>query len=306
MRQAFLTGGTGFVGSHVMRVLLEAGVAVRALVRPAYAVSCDHQVAELLAQDGVEIVEGDLLDPATWASRLRGCDTLFHVAGFYSAQPSDVPQLYTINVTGTRVILDAAATAGVGRVVHTSTIGTIGQPADGSLATEETPFNLWPTSSDYVRSKWLGEAVALLWNRRGLPAVVVHPTAPVGVGDWKPTITGQRIVDFLAGCRPEYPRGGMNLCPVIDMAKGHLLAAQLGQPGRRYILGHATGNLDEAAFLDLLSRASGLPIPPPVPQPAGRRPLALTADPMRAIVELGLPQSELRLALQAAVDYYRT
>jgi dihydroflavonol-4-reductase len=125
------------------------------------------------------------------------------------------------------------------------------------------------------------------------------------VGDRRPSATGQRVVDFLAGRRPDYPSGGMNLCPVDDIAAGHLLAAQRGQPGRRYILGHTAGNLDEAGFLALLAQVSGLPIPPPAGPPASRRPLSLTANPQRAVAELGLPQSDLAAAVAAAVDFYR-
>ena len=301
LTHAFITGAAGFVGSHVVRQLCAAGVRVTALAR----VAPEMLAPELAGLPGVTWVQGDLLEPAGWAERLHGCDALFHVAALYSAQPADAPALYQVNVGGTQSVLAAAAEADVQVVVHTSTIGTIGRPLDGAPADEETPFNLWPGASDYVRSKWLGEAAALWWTQRGLPVVVVHPTAPVGAGDRKPTATGQRIVDFLAGRRPDFPSGGMNLCPVEDIAVGHLLAAQRGLPGRRYILGHALGNLDEAAFLALLAQASGLPTPPPLERPAGRRPLSLTANPRRAIDELGLPQSDLHMAVVEAIATYR-
>lgn len=294
--RAFITGGTGFVGAAVIRALLEAGIAVRALVR---------RPVPMLEGLGVEIIEGDLRQPNAWHTSLRGCEVVLHLAAFYSPQPEDAPQLYAVNVGGTQAILRAAANAGVSRVVHTSTIGTIGRPANGGPATEETPFNLWRIASDYVRSKWLGEAVALWWNRRGLPVVIVHPTAPVGAGDWRPTATGQRIVDFLAGRRPDFPTGGMNFCPVQDVAAGHLLATQRGRSGRRYILGHTAGNWDEQTFLTTLAELTGLPIPPAVARPRGRRPLALTANPARAVRELGLPQSDLRVAFAEAVAYYQ-
>ncbi|HSN78136.1 MAG TPA: NAD-dependent epimerase/dehydratase family protein [Anaerolineae bacterium] len=269
LTHAFVTGAAGFVGGHIVRQLAAAGVRVTALAR-----------APQAALPGVAWVQGDLLEPA------------------------DAAALYQVNVGGTQAVLAAAAEAGVQIVVHTSTIGTIGRPLDGSPADEETPFNLWRGASDYVRSKWLGEAAALWWKERGLPLVVVHPTAPVGAGDRKPTATGQRIVAFLAGRRPNYPSGGMNLCSVVDVAAGHLLAAQRGQPGRRYILGHTAGNLDEAGFLALLTQASGLPTP--TERQAGRRPLSLTANPRRAIEELGMPQSDLRQAVAEAVAYYRS
>ena len=299
---AFVTGAAGFVGGHLVRQLAAAGVRVTALARGAQAAL----PPELAGLAGVRWIQGDLLAPSGWQRGLRECDALFHVAALYSAQPADAPNLYRVNVGGTQRALAAAADAGVQVVVHTSTIGTIGRPAGGAPADEEAPFNLWPAASDYVRSKWLGEAAALWWSQRGLPVVVVHPTAPVGAGDRKPTATGQRIVDFLAGRRPDYPSGGLNLCPVVDIAAGHLLAAQRGQSGRRYILGHAAGNLDEAGFLALLAQASGQPVPPRVGQPPRRRPLCLTANPRRAIEELGLPQSGLASAAEAAAAFYRS
>jgi dihydroflavonol-4-reductase len=300
LTHVFVTGAAGFVGGHIVRQLCAAGVRVTALARAPQAAL----PPELAALPGVAWIQGDLLEPAGWAERLRGCDALFHVAALYSSQPADAHALYTVNVGGTQAALAAAAEAGVQVVVHTSTIGTIGRPGDGSLADEDTPFNLWPTASDYVRSKWLGEAAALWWSQRGLPVVVVHPTAPVGAGDRKPTATGQRIVDFLAGRRPDYPSGGMNLCPVVDMAAGQLLAALRGHAGRRYILGHAAGNLDEAGFLALLALASGMSTPP-AQRRFPQRPLSLTANPHRAIGELGLPQSDLGQAVAEAVAFYR-
>ena len=295
---AFITGGAGFVGGRVLRALTARGVEVRALHRGRAAIP-----PNLAALPGVEWVTGDLLQPAGWAERLAGCDAVFHLAAHYSAHADDAGLLYRINTGGTRALLAAAAAVGVPTVIHTSTVGTIGRRADGSPPDEDTPFNLWATGSAYVRSKWLGEAVARWWAGRGLRVMIVHPTAPVGAGDHKPTATGQRIVDFLAGRRPDYPAGGINLCPVQDIADGHLLAAEHGQPGRAYILGHTAGNLDEAAFLGLLAETSGRPIPPAPSTRRARGPLSLTADPRRALQELGMPQTSLRAAFAEAVVY---
>lgn len=298
LRRAFVTGGDGFIGRHLIRQLAARGVQVRALTRRGTAGRDD-------LPEGIAWVAGDLLDEGTWREQLAGCDVLFHVAALYSPRPEDAAQMFAVNVSGTARLLAAAARAGVARVVHTSTVGVVGRPTDGALPDERTPFNLWRSGSEYVRSKWLGEAAALFWNRRGLPVVVVQPTAPVGAGDARPTATGQRIVDFLAGRRPDFPPGGINFCPVADIAAGHILAAQRGQPGQRYILGHCEGNLSEETFLELLADVSGLAVPPPAARRAGRRPAGLTADPRRALAELGLPQSSLRQALAEAVAFYQ-
>ncbi|HIQ04294.1 MAG TPA: NAD-dependent epimerase/dehydratase family protein [Anaerolineae bacterium] len=317
---ALVTGAAGFVGSAVVRALLAEGIAVRAFVR----VTSDRRN---LAGLDVELVEGDLRDAAAVHTAVRGCDLVFHVAALYATDPAVAVEMYAVNVGGTKHVLAAAEAAGVQRVVHTSTIGTIGRPADGTLPTENTPFNLWDSASHYVRSKYLGEVAALeAARRRGLPIVIVHPSAPVGPGDYKPTVTGRRIVDFLNGRHPSYLDGGINFCAVEDIAVGHLLAAFKGQSGQRYILGNARGNLSFEQFLNLLSRVSGRPIPPP-PRPArrqlvdprywmarlraasgmpsGSRPSALTCDPSRAIRELGLPQTPLADAFGRAVAWYR-
>ena len=304
MRRAFVTGATGFIGSHVVKSLLAEGVEVRALVRPGPSGEVRVPPQSLLTDLKVELVPGDLQRPDMWCQSLGDCEVVFHVAAFYSSVPTDHARLYAVNVGGTQTLLRAAADAGVQRVVHTSTIGTIGQQVDHSPATEDTPFNLWRSSSHYVRSKWLGETVALWWNNRGLPVTVVHPTAPIGPGDWKPTATGQRILDFLAGKRPDYVAGAMNLCPVPDIAAGHVLAARRGQAGRRYILGLGNGNLTEAGFLRLLSQVTGLPVPSSLSRGRYRRPYTLVADPRRAVEELGVPQSDLRTALAEAVAWY--
>jgi dihydroflavonol-4-reductase len=252
--------------------------------------------------------------------------------------------MYAVNVRGTSALLAACAAAGVRRVVVTSTIGTVGRPVvdprkgiePRTLPDERTPFNLWHGASHYVRSKYLGELVARAWAEAGLDVVIVKPTAPVGPGDARPTATGARILAALAGEVTPYPPGGINHAPVRDIAVGHLLAAERAEQGQTYILGHRDGNLDHAAFLRLVAEAAGMRPPPggdlrlkppkePAPSlrsgqalslskgvptgrskfPVGGMPASLTADPSRAIRELGMPQSDLRGAFVEAVAWYR-
>jgi dihydroflavonol-4-reductase len=307
---SLVTGAAGFVGSHVVKALLAREETVRALVRP----TSDQRNLEGL---DVDVVAGDVRDAEAVSSAVEGCAVVYHLAALYSPQPEDTAEMYEVNVGGTKCVLRAALAEGVGRVVLTSTIGTIGRPADSSLPTEETVFNLWSTASHYVKSKYLGEVAALTLAERGLEMVIVHPCAPVGAGDGKPTVTGQRIVDFLNGHRPSYLGGGINFVSVRDVARGHLLAARVGRPGERYILGHEQGNLSLEEFLGLLAQVSGHEIPPPERrgwrarwrrpgrQSAGTRPAALTADPGKAIGELELPQTDLSEAFSEAVEWFR-
>ncbi|NLE75168.1 MAG: NAD-dependent epimerase/dehydratase family protein, partial [Chloroflexi bacterium] len=302
--RAFVTGATGFVGGNLARLLVSQGVEVAALCRSA--------PSPYLEDLPIRWVQGDLLDPACpLAEAMRGCDWVFHVAALYSTDPTQAPQMYEANVGGAKRLLAAAWQAGVGRVVHTSTVGTLGRRDDSLPPDEEVPFNLWATASPYVRSKYLGEVAALEWAGRGLPLMVVHPCAPVGPGDAKPTSTGQRLLDALHGRQPSFVGGGINFVSVRDVAWGHYLAARHGTPGRRYILGHLDGNLRREAFVQLVAQVSGQPIPEPTrpgwrarlgqlrsslqPRPAGGslRPAALTADPHRAVAELGMPQTAL-------------
>jgi len=307
---SLVTGAAGFVGSHVVRALLARGEKVRALVRP---------TGDLrgLGEMAVEIITGDVRDPRPVARAVAGCDMVYHLAARYSSQPGDAAELYEVNVGGTKCVLRAALAAGAGRVVLTSTIGTTGRPADDTLPTEETSFNLWPSASHYVKSKYLSEVAALRLAEEGLPLIIVHPCAPIGFGDSRPTVTGQRILDFLRGKRPSYLAGGINFIAVRDVAQGHLLAAHKGRVGERYILGHLQGNLSLDEFLKLMAQVSGRTVPPAerrgwrarllrrAAPPAGFRPAALTADPSKAVQELGLDQTPLHEAFTEAVAWYK-
>jgi dihydroflavonol-4-reductase len=319
--RALVTGGTGFVGSAVVRALLAHGVEVVCLVRA----GSDRRNLMGLP---VKLTEGELDQPATLGRSLEGCQQLYHVAALYSTRPQDAVRIWQVNVEGTQRILEAAWAAGVERIVHTSTIGTIGQRQDGRPPTEEDVFNDWATASPYARSKIEAERLALDLAARGAPIVVVNPCAPVGARDIKPSSTGQRILDTLHGRTPSISPGGINFVSVEDVAVGHVLAALKGRTGQRYILGNAQGNLTLSGFLTMIASVTELPAPESAnslsrrlwrrlrmlmrPEPVsfnvtvGLRPSALIADPTLAIHELGLPQTPLEQAFAEAVTWFRS
>ncbi len=234
MKPVLVTGASGFLGWHVARVAIERGCAVRALVRPG------SRVVEL----PVESVTGDLRDPASLERAASGCGIVFHVAGDYRLWSRNPRELYDSNVEGTRNLLQTARAAGVERIVYTSTVGTIGIPR-GGLGDETTPASLDDMSGDYKRSKFLAEQVALEFARAGMDIVIVNPTAPMGDHDFKPTPTGQIVLDFLNGAMPAYIDTGLNVVDVRDAAEGHWLACQRGRSGERYILGSENLTLAE-------------------------------------------------------------
>jgi len=248
--KVFVTGGTGFVGSAVIRKILAAGHTVRALVRPG-------TNTRMLDGLSVERVSGDLSDVAALRQGMTGCDWVFHVAALYAYWGYTWDDFYQSNVDGTRRVLEAAARSGVQRIVHTSSIASLGIPRDGTPGTEETPVTLKDMLSDYKRSKFLAEKVVREFVNQGLQVVTVNPAAPVGVGDHKPTQTGKMIVDFLNGKMPAYVDTGMTIVDVDDVAEGHMLAVEKGKIGECYILGG--DNLSLKQVLDLLSEISGRP-----------------------------------------------
>lgn len=248
-----VTGATGFVGNHVARQLLSAGHSVRVLVRR----GSNHQALDGLA---VERVEGDLRDSLSLDRAMKGVRRLFHVAADYRLWARNPGEIYDTNVEGTRRLLEAAGNAGVERVVYTSTVATIAVPSHGAaLPNEETRTALGQMIGHYKRSKFLAELEAIQAADAGLPVVIVNPTAPVGPGDWKPTPTGRIIVDFLNGKMPAYVDTGLNVVAVEDVAAGHLLAAEKGRIGERYILG--ARNMTLKQILDALARITGRPAP---------------------------------------------
>lgn len=321
--RALVTGGTGFVGAHVVRALLQRGDHVRCLVRAG---------SRRDNLEGLEVtaVEGDLCDSRALARAVTGCDLVFHCAADYRLGVPDPEALYRTNVEGTRALLEAAAAAGVPRVVHTSSVGALGLRRDGEPADEDTPVSLEDMIGHYKRSKFLAERVAEEWAERGLDVVIVNPSTPVGELDIKPTPTGQIIVDFLRGRMPAYVDTGINLVDVRDVAAGHLLAAEHGLAGRRYILGCRNMSLRE--MLEHLAAITGrsaprVRLPHWVPMTAARiaeraarftgKPPRLTVEAVRmsqyrmyfdagrAVRELGLPQSSVVDALARAVEWFR-
>jgi dihydroflavonol-4-reductase len=321
--KALVTGATGFVGGAVARALVRAGVEVRVLARP----DSDPRNLESLP---VERVAGDLRDPASLRTALSGCRHLYHVAAHYALWAKDPSIFYDINVRGTRNLLEAAGAVGIERTVYCSTIGAIGLPPNGGLGTEETPVLLDQMAGHYKRSKYLAEQEVLKLARKGLPVVIVNPSAPVGEADVRPTPTGQVIVDFMKGRMPAYIETGMNIVDVDDVAAGHLLAMQKGRQGERYILG--CKNLMLRDVFEILSKLTGvkapsiklprlavLPlaycnqwianitgIPPRIPlEGVKMAKYKMHYDCSKAIRELGIPQTPPEVALEKAVRWFR-
>lgn len=251
---AFVTGATGFVGSHVAAALAAQGANLRVLVRA----GSDLRNLEKLNADRVI---GDLRDPVSIEKAVVGCDVVFHVAADYRLWVRDPEEMYRANVEGTRAILQAALKTGVRRVVYTSSVATMGFAANdnGNLADEASPVALDNMIGHYKRSKFMAEEVALEAGRSGMDVVVVNPTTPVGEQDIKPTPTGRIVLDFLKKKFPAYVDTGLNLVDVKECARGHVAALEKGKSGERYILGGE--NLTLKQILDKLGVITGLPSP---------------------------------------------
>ncbi len=319
-----ITGANGFVGSALVRLLLQQGHDVKTLVRP----GSDRRNLEQL---DVTPVEGDLTDAASLRRALSGCSYLFHVAADYRLWIPDPERMYRTNVDGTRDLLRQAADAGVSRMVYTSSVATLGINRDRSPADETTPVTLGDMVGHYKRSKFLAEqAVRELAGEQGLPIVTVNPSTPIGPRDIKPTPTGRIIVDALRGKMPAYVDTGLNVAHVDDVAQGHLLAFDRGEPGERYILGGE--NLPLKTILEIICDYADLK-PPRVRLPhnavypfawlaeqwarmSGKQPFA-TVDSVRmskkfmyfssarAEQDLGYAARPARRALEDAVDWFR-
>jgi dihydroflavonol-4-reductase len=251
--KVLVTGATGFVGNHVARQLVDAGNSVRVLVR--------KSSNPILLEDlRAERSEGDLRDILSLARALKGVHRVFHVAADYRLWSRNPDEIYQSNVAGTRALFEAARQEGVQKIVYTSTVATIVTPSvNGALPNEDTHATLDQMVGHYKRSKFMAELDAIKAAADGLPVVIVNPTTPVGPGDGKPTPTGRIIVDFLNGKMPAYVDTGLNIAAVEDIAAGHLLAAEKGRVGERYLLGARNMTLKE--ILDALAAITGLPAP---------------------------------------------
>ncbi|MBI5428495.1 MAG: NAD-dependent epimerase/dehydratase family protein [Nitrospinae bacterium] len=320
--KTLVTGTTGFIGSALVRELIEDGRRVKVLVRP-------HADTRNIDDLDVERVCGDLRDKDSLERALNGCDVLYHTAAYYSLWDRDKKTIYDINVAGTRNILEAAA--GLRKIVYTSTVGCIGLNGNGVPGDERTPFDPALLCNDYKRSKYQAEQVARESCEKGLPLVIVNPTAPVGPRDLKPTPTGKIILDFLKRKMPAYLDTGLNLIDVTDCARGHILAEKKGTPGERYVLGNR--NLSLREILLTLEKITGLKAPgikmpywaayaagwicetvadyftgQPPAVPLGGVKMAkhyMYFDSSKAVRELGLPQNAVENALEGAVRWFK-
>jgi len=243
-----VTGAAGFLGSHVARQLVARGDDVRVLLRTS---STNRAIADL----SLEYVTGDLRDPASLDRAMKGVKRVFHVAADYRLWARRSREIYDSNVGGTKNLLEAAKRVGVEQLIYTSTVATIAVDRP-KLPNEFTDAKLQEMVGHYKRSKWMAEREALNAAKNGLPVIVAMPTTPVGPWDWKPTPTGKIILDFLNGKMPGYVETGLNFVSVEECAAGHLLLAEKGKVGERYLLGGE--NLTLKAMLDTLAKITGL------------------------------------------------
>ncbi len=321
--RVFVTGGTGFIGSGVVRALLAAGYEVRALVRPG------ADMRNLAGLD-IEIAPGDITVSASLDKAIAGCEAVIHTAALYSFWVRDRGLIHHVNVDGTKNVIEAAMRTEVKRIVYTSSVAALAVPTGQTTVTEDTPIDPHAIIGAYKRSKYDAEQLALRYAHDGVPVVIVNPTFPVGPRDIKPTPTGRTILDFLNRRMPAYVETGMNVVAVEDVAQGHVIALEKGRVGERYILGGV--NMRMAELLQLLSDITAIPAPrmklPYHPVLAlaylnaawcrmtGATPRMtpdtirmsrhyMYYDPSKAIRELGLPQTPPRTALERAVAWFR-
>jgi dihydroflavonol-4-reductase len=322
--KALVTGASGFLGANVVKELLSSGASVRALVL------ASDPAPNLAGLAAVERAVGDVTDAESVRRALDGCDTLFHLAAIYKLWLPDPSLIFRVNVDGTRIVLEEAARAGVARIVHTSSATTCGFPRPAALSDETTPYEISRSVGNYRTTKYLSEQVALDFSRRGLPVVVVNPTVPLGWGDTVPTPTGTMIVSYLNGLLSMAPEWRVNVVSARDVARGHVLAAQRGRVGEKYLLGG--DNLLFSEVLGLLDELTGFGRPWRMLPPRALLPVAhvsewasrwvthtepaVACESVRVMVagyvfdvskarrELGLDPEPARAALQAGVEWF--
>ncbi len=326
MGKVLVTGGTGFIGNHVVRLCLEKGDEVRVMVMPG------EDRSPLDGMD-VEFVEGNLLDPPSLKKAVAGCSHLYHLAALFAVWTKD-PELHNkINVDGARCMMEAAMEAGVEKVVYTSSIAAIGIAEKGQLATEETAFNSWEWASEYILSKFISHQVVKGMCHDGLPATIVMPGLPFGPGDRMPTPTGTTIIGTLQGKMKNYWDGGVCPVDVRDVAKGHVLAMEKGRIGESYILANKDANMSFQDFVQLVGKIGGIDnagtqyvsanmmlrmsklmefwskITGKAPQTTYKNTKFVLqecyVDPSKAITELGLPQTPIETAIEDSVEWFR-
>jgi dihydroflavonol-4-reductase len=324
MKKALVTGAAGFIGSHVVRELLNENIEVRALIKPG------EDTVNLGGLD-IEIIEGDILDDEAVRKSVTGVDTIFHLAAIYSIWMKDWSMIYEVNLQGSRNVLWSAMESDIERVVYTSSIAAIGIKEGMELSNEETPFNQYTLGNHYVLTKYLSQQEALGFARNGLHVTVVNPCFPFGTNDIAPTPTGQMIIDILSGLNRSSLNGGINIIDVKDVARGHILAAKKGRKGELYILGNTNVTMDE--MMSLVRKASGInrillpkaPVPvlkaftagltwwsnhvsnkPPMSTPAEVRYVSqyLFFDNSKAREELGFSPAPVEVSLKNSVNWF--
>jgi dihydroflavonol-4-reductase len=318
-----VTGGSGYIGSAVVRELLSDGAKVKVLARKTGGL---RNLEDL----DVELAHGDITDFHSIKSALRGCDRVFHLAAIYAIWLPDPEMMHWVNVQGTKNVFEACLQKKIKKVVYTSSVAALGAHGSGRPADESARFNLWHTRDNYYISKFKAEQVALDYFQRGLPVVIVNPTNPCGPRDAAPTPNGQLIINIIKGKLPGYVDGGINVSDIADTAKGHVLAMEKGKPGEKYILGNTNVSVKE--YFDLIAQIGGGKSPSmKIPKPAAvfsgylyqllakitRKPPVTTAawvrvgseysfwDSSKAIEELGMPQTPIRESIQGAVDWFK-
>ena len=320
--KTLVTGGSGYIGSAVVRELLKGGEKIKVLVEGA----ANRNLEGL----DVERVTGDITDFHSISDALRGCDRVFHLAAIYAIWLPDPKKMYWVNVQGTRNVLEACLQKKIKKVVYTSSVAALGAHGKERPANESARFNLWHTKDRYYLSKFRAEQMALDYHRRGLPIVIVNPTNPCGPHDIAPTPNGQLIINIIKGKLPGYVDGGINVSDIGDTARGHTLAMEKGKPGEKYILGGANVSVKE--YFDLIAqigqgKSPSIKIPKMVAELSGylyqglaeltRKPPITTAawvrvgseysfwDSSKAVDELGMPQTPIRESIKNAIDWFR-